>query len=75
MVNSLCHLNIIGSYRNHQTQDQSYNNIILGIVTLGFGWHNNHHNDAGRLILTEKWWELDLEGYAGLVLSKIFKYQ
>jgi stearoyl-CoA desaturase (delta-9 desaturase) len=75
MINSLCHLNIIGSYKNHQTQDQSYNNIILGVVTLGFGWHNNHHNDAGRLILTEKWWEFDLEGYVGLVLSKIFKYQ
>ena len=75
MINSLCHLNIIGSYRNHQTQDQSYNNVILGIITLGFGWHNNHHYDGKKLLLTERWWEIDIEGYVAVLLRKLFKFQ
>jgi fatty-acid desaturase len=68
LVNWFCH----GSgYRNHETQDKSSNNILLGILGMGFGWHNNHHASPGKLILTERWWEIDVEGYIGKVLSKL----
>jgi stearoyl-CoA desaturase (delta-9 desaturase) len=74
-INSLCHKNILGNYKNHNTNDNSHNNLILGILTLGFAWHNNHHNDSSKLILQEKWWEIDIEGLVGLAFSKIFKYK
>lgn len=66
-VNYWCH----GSgYRNHNTNDKSTNNVWLGWLGMGFGWHNNHHAQPGKLILTERWWEIDVEGYIGLLLSR-----
>jgi stearoyl-CoA desaturase (delta-9 desaturase) len=69
-VNTACHR---WGYRNHNTPDLSRNNILVGIFGMGFGWHNNHHANPGKLILTEKWWELDVEGYIGWMLSKTAK--
>ena len=40
-INSLAHL--WGS-RRFDTADDSRNNFVLAIVTLGEGWHNNHHS-------------------------------
>lgn len=58
------------NYQNHNLDnDKSQNNYITGLLTLGFGWHNNHHNQPSKLILTEKWWELDIEGLVGWLLS------
>ena len=39
-VNSIAHL--FGS-RRYDTKDQSKNNLWLALLTLGEGWHNNHH--------------------------------
>lgn len=73
-VNTVLHLNKFpGNYRNHETNDTSQNNFILGIISLGFGWHNNHHANPAKLILTDKWWELDLEGLLGKLISKDIK--
>lgn len=70
LVNTVTHIDgVPGNYRNHNTRDRSQNNIILGLLTLGFGWHNNHHADAKKLVLTERWWEIDIEGYLGYILS------
>lgn len=77
IVNSLLHTsNVPGNYKNHDLPKSanSQNNYIIGLLTLGFGWHNNHHADPKKLILTEKWWEIDLEGYLGWVLSRVFKH-
>lgn len=72
LVNSVCHISgLPGNYRNHDTADHSHNNVLIGLLGLGFGWHNNHHNDASKLILTERWWEIDIEGMAGFVLAKL----
>lgn len=58
------------NYRNHpDVTDNSQNNYVLGVLSLGFGWHNNHHKCASKLILTERWWEIDLEGYLGWLLG------
>jgi stearoyl-CoA desaturase (delta-9 desaturase) len=67
LVNYFCHGY---GYRNHNTTDKSTNNFIIGMLTLGFGWHNNHHANPGKLVLTERWWEIDIEGYIGYLLSK-----
>ncbi|MEX0672858.1 MAG: acyl-CoA desaturase [Candidatus Paceibacterota bacterium] len=39
-INSVCH--VFGT-RRFNTQDQSRNNWICGILGGGEGWHNNHH--------------------------------
>ncbi len=41
-VNSITHL---WGYRNYDTPDNSRNNIFVGIIANGEGWHNNHHAD------------------------------
>lgn len=71
LINTVCHIKFFpGNYRNHDTKDKSYNNLFIGLFGLGFGWHNNHHRDASKLVLTERWWELDVEGLVGKLLSK-----
>jgi stearoyl-CoA desaturase (delta-9 desaturase) len=41
MINSLAHK--IGT-RRYSTRDDSRNNWWLALITLGEGWHNNHHH-------------------------------
>jgi len=65
-VNYFCHRY---GYRLFNTTDKSTNNIWVGLLGFGFGWHNTHHAFPKRLILTEKWWEIDLEGYIGWLIS------
>lgn len=70
LVSSCSHLKVPGSYKVFATNDQSYNHIIIGWLTMGFGWHNAHHQNARELINTHRWWELDVEGLIGKALSK-----
>ena len=42
------------------TGDSSRNNLILGIVALGDGWHNNHHHYQSSANQGFFWWELDI---------------
>ena len=67
LINYFCHTS---GYKNYTTNDSSTNNIWLGWLGMGFGWHNNHHANPGKLLLQEKWWEIDVEGYIGKLLSK-----
>jgi fatty-acid desaturase len=66
-VNYWCHRS---GYRSYETADHSTNNVWIGWLGMGFGWHNTHHAHPGKLILTERWWEIDIEGYIGWLLSK-----
>lgn len=63
-INSLAHQ--FGSQR-YQTGDESRNNFWLALVTLGEGWHNNHHHYPASARQGFYWWEVDLT-YYGLVL-------
>ena len=53
--------------RRFETRDTSRNNWIMALLTLGEGWHNNHHRYAGSARQGFYWWELDLT-YCGLVV-------
>jgi fatty-acid desaturase len=66
LANWFCHRS---GYRNFETSDHSTNNVWLGWLGMGFGWHNNHHANPGRMILTQHWWEIDVEGYVAWLLS------
>ena len=47
-------------YRNYDLgRDQSRNSWIAHLMSLGEGWHNNHHAKAWAWKQGEKWWELD----------------
>lgn len=56
-VNSVNH---IWGYRNYDTGENSRNNIIIGFLTNGEGWHNNHHADPRSARHGHRKWELDL---------------
>lgn len=53
------HLNNFFGYRNHATNDNSHNNVIAWFLSLGEGWHNNHHAYPSNYRHGEHWWELD----------------
>jgi stearoyl-CoA desaturase (delta-9 desaturase) len=59
-VNSFAHL--IGR-RRFATPDTSRNSLILAIVSLGDGWHNNHHHYPGSMRAGFYWWEVDFTAY------------
>jgi stearoyl-CoA desaturase (delta-9 desaturase) len=64
-INSLAHTH--GS-RRYLTGDESRNNWLLAVITLGEGWHNNHHVCASSVRQGFQWWEFDATYYllAGL---------
>ncbi len=55
-VNSVCHL--LGS-RRFDTPDASRNNAVVAFLTMGEGWHNNHHHYPSAARQGFKWWEFD----------------
>ena len=65
-INSFDHM--IGS-RRYATQDTSRNNPILAIITLGEGWHNNHHHYAICARQGFYWWEIDITYYLLVLMS------
>jgi stearoyl-CoA desaturase (delta-9 desaturase) len=67
-INSLDHM--LGS-RRYNTPDTSRNNVLLAIITLGEGWHNNHHHYAICARQGFFWWEIDITYYGLILLSKL----
>ncbi len=65
-INSLAHK--IGRKR-YETQDESGNSFLLALVTLGEGWHNNHHHYPAAVRQGFYWWEIDLTYYVLVLLS------
>ena len=65
-INSLAHR--WGS-RPFETKDDSRNNPLLALFTLGEGWHNNHHHYQASARQGFRWWELDPTYYVLKVMS------
>jgi stearoyl-CoA desaturase (delta-9 desaturase) len=65
-INSLSH--VFGRQR-YRTGDTSRNNWLLAILTLGEGWHNNHHYYPNSARQGFYWWEYDLTYYLLKVMS------
>jgi stearoyl-CoA desaturase (delta-9 desaturase) len=67
-INSVAHL---WGLRRYGTADSSRNNPVLALLTLGEGWHNNHHHYPRSARQGFRAWELDLT-YIGLkVLQRL----
>jgi stearoyl-CoA desaturase (Delta-9 desaturase) len=67
-INSLAH---VFGRRRFATRDDSRNNWFLSVLTMGEGWHNNHH----RYPFSEQqglyWWEFDPTHYMLKFLGKV----
>ena len=65
-INSLTH--IFGTQR-FNTHDESRNHFILAMITMGEGWHNNHHRYPMSTRQGLYWWEIDPTYYILKFLS------
>jgi stearoyl-CoA desaturase (delta-9 desaturase) len=55
-INSVTHR---FGYRNYETDEDSRNNLLVGLLSGGEGWHNNHHADPRSARFGHRWFELD----------------
>ena len=68
LVNSLAH--VVGR-RRYDTADASRNSLLIALVTLGEGWHNNHHHYQSTANQGWFWWEIDVTYYALRALASL----
>ena len=68
MVNSVCHL---WGTRPNPAGDGSRNNFLVALLTLGEGWHNNHHRWAYSARHGLRWWQLDITWLGLLVMKQL----
>ena len=59
-VNSLAHC--FGNKR-FDNGDDSRNSLLIALITLGEGWHNNHHQYQASARQGFYWWEVDISYY------------
>jgi stearoyl-CoA desaturase (delta-9 desaturase) len=55
-------LTVIGhthGYTNYTINDSSKNSWLANILSLGEGWHNNHHAQPWNHRQGHRWWEID----------------
>ena len=67
-INSVCH---VSGKRPNQTCDKSGNVWWLGVLTLGEGWHNNHHAHPRAAFHGWRWYEIDFSAYVIRLLAKM----
>jgi fatty-acid desaturase len=60
IVNLFCHIKSRLAYRNFETNDNSVNIYILGLLFWGQGFHNNHHAKPNRYDFGIKFTEIDI---------------
>ncbi|MBS1718010.1 MAG: fatty acid desaturase [Armatimonadetes bacterium] len=67
-INSLAH---VWGRKKYFTGDHSRNNWFLAIITLGEGWHNNHHYYMASARQGFRWYEFDPTYYVLVLLQKL----
>jgi stearoyl-CoA desaturase (delta-9 desaturase) len=65
-INSLSH---VWGRRAYDTTDASRNYWLLAIITLGEGWHNNHHHYMNCTRQGFHWWQIDITYYVLKAMS------
>jgi stearoyl-CoA desaturase (Delta-9 desaturase) len=65
-INSLAH---VQGRKRYVTGDDSRNNLVLALLTMGEGWHNNHHAYQSSVRQGFRWWEIDTTYYVLVALS------
>lgn len=67
-VNSVCHY--WGS-RPNANRDESGNVWWVGLLTLGEGWHNNHHARPRAALHGWQWYQVDMSGYVIRLMARL----
>jgi stearoyl-CoA desaturase (delta-9 desaturase) len=67
-INSLAHM--MGKSR-FKTTDDSRNSPLLALITLGEGWHNNHHRYSHSARQGFYWWEIDVTYYLLRLMARL----
>jgi stearoyl-CoA desaturase (delta-9 desaturase) len=65
-INSIMHK--FGTQR-YESSDESRNSLWLALLTLGEGWHNNHHYYETASRQGFFWWEIDITWYVLKMMS------
>jgi stearoyl-CoA desaturase (delta-9 desaturase) len=65
-VNSVAHL---WGKKVYPSKDESRNNPLIALITLGEGWHNNHHFFPSSEAQGLEWWQFDVSHYTLKALS------
>lgn len=68
MVNSVCHR---WGAQPYDTKDASTNNVFIGVLGFGEGWHNNHHFYPNSARHGLRWWQVDVTWYLIRTLQAI----
>jgi stearoyl-CoA desaturase (Delta-9 desaturase) len=55
-VNSVMH---VFGRRAYATTDDSRNSFLVALITMGEGWHNNHHWAPASAAQGFRWWQVD----------------
>jgi fatty-acid desaturase len=67
-VNSICHR---WGRRPNKTRDESGNVWWVGLLSLGEGWHNNHHAKPAAALHGWRWYEIDVSGYVIRLMARL----
>lgn len=67
-INSLAH---VAGKQRYLTGDDSRNSWWLALLTMGEGWHNNHHHFQSSTRQGFRWWEIDVTYYVVKLLSLV----
>ena len=54
-----------------KANESGYNDVLLGILSFGEGFHNNHHGHPTSAKFSAAWYEIDLSWYMILGLEKL----
>ncbi len=72
-INSAAHL--FGTQPFPETGDRSRNNLFLAIITLGEGWHNNHHHEQWKVNQGQTRFQLVFDwAYWGIFLLHLARF-
>jgi stearoyl-CoA desaturase (Delta-9 desaturase) len=72
MVNTFAHMpGLPGGYRRYEVSDHSVNRPALALLTLGGGFHNNHHRYAAGARAGFAWYEFDITYYVLRVMEAV----
>lgn len=70
-INSVCHKFGYHNFKVDTKTGTSKNNFLIGYISFGEGWHNNHHQFPYSAKFSHRWWEFDISWAYLCVLSKL----
>src|SRR5256885_4066548 len=70
MPSFACKKNRYG-YRRFELNDGTTNELVISILTLGEGLHNNHHRFPRNAYISHAWYEIDINGLIIRGLGKL----